>query len=175
MNPAKDAQDRFERSLRVGQMLSDGFRFAAGEASASLERQTSLAGCTSVIQYVCYPAHTWTKPPPPPIKAEITDAFFALSGWTKGSKETNGMIYDQAGERVSLPTKAEMEFILDHAREQKMKTITDCEINRLIRLFNEIEEASSESDDEVVDPNVEAVKLRREYWEHVRRHQQGCK
>jgi len=38
-----------------------------------------------------------------------------------------------------------------------------------------IEEASSESEDEVVDPDVQAVESMREYWEIIRRHQQGCK
>ena len=170
MNSDKAAQSRFELSLRGGQMLSDGLRFAAGEASASLVRQAKIAGCRSVEEYIYNPAWTWPKPPPPPIKAEIKAAFFALSEWTKGSRKTNGIINNKAGKRVSLPTKAEMEFILEKAKERKIERMTDDEIIRLIRLFNEIEEASSDSKDDVVDPDVEAVKLMREYWEIVRRH-----
>ena len=79
------------------------------------------------------------KPPPRPTKAEVTEAFFALSGWTPGSKKTNGMIYDKSRKRASLPTKSEMEFILKKAKEQQKEKMSDDEIKSLV------EEAKDES------------------------------
>jgi hypothetical protein len=167
------AQRLFDQSLLVGQMLSDGFRRPADQSRESLERQARIAGCT-VEQYLFYPAWTWPKPPPPPTKAEIREDFFDLSEWTKGSRQTNGKILNKSGENVSLPTKAEMEFILEKAKERKKERMTDDEINHLISLFN-IHKEKSKSEDKVVDPDVQAVELMRKHWEMIRRHQQGCK
>lgn len=80
-------QRLFDLSAKVVQILSVGFRSAAGEASASLERQRLIAGCGTVEEYLFYPAHTWTKLPPSPTIAEVRNAFFELSGWTPGSKK----------------------------------------------------------------------------------------
>ena len=102
------------------------------------------------------------KPPPRPTKAEVTEAFFALSGWTPGSKKTNGMIYDKSGKRASLPTKSEMEFILKKAKEQQKERMSDDEIKRLVEEAKD--ESASESENEELDPDMEAVRLMREYW-----------
>ena len=71
-------------------------------------------------------------PPPPPTKAVTQAAFFALSGWSKGSRETKGVIFDKSGQMVSLPTKSGMEFILKRAEEQKKERMSDDDIKRLI-------------------------------------------
>jgi hypothetical protein len=162
MNPAEAARDLFDHSLLVGQIASYGLRIAADEARESLERQAHLAGYRCVEEYLFYPPHTWSKPHPPPTRAEVRDAFFALSGWTPGSKKTNGMIYDKSGKRASLPTKSEMEFILKKAKEQQKERMSDDEIERLVEEAKD--ESASESKNEELDPDMEAVRLMREYW-----------
>lgn len=72
------------------------------------------------------------------------------------------MIYDKSGKRASLPTKFEMEFILKKAKEQQKAMMSDDEIEHLVEEAKD--ESASQSKNEVLDLDMEAVRLMREYW-----------
>ena len=71
-------------------------------------------------------------------KAETHAAFFVLSGWLQGSKETNGLVYDRSLQNVvCLPSISEMEFILKEAKRLGLEVLSDDQISEMVKQAKE--------------------------------------
>lgn len=71
-------------------------------------------------------------------KAETHAAFFVLSGWLQGSKQTNGVVYDRTLQKVvCLPSISEMEFILKEAKRLGLEVLSDDQISEMVKQAKE--------------------------------------
>jgi hypothetical protein len=72
--------------------------------------------------------------PRPFTKAETHAAFFVLSEWLQGSKQTNGVVYDRTLQNVvCLPSISEMEFILKEAKRLSLEVLSDDQISEMVK------------------------------------------